>query len=248
MVTATDIDWILISLKRTPERLELFQLINAQVGLSYEILEAVDGLTVDPKKVSDSGLTVENLDWKPGALGGALSNLLCWERSVQTGRPVGIMEDDIFLRRDFMERYPAVLQDLPEDWDVIHFGFNTDSVFDLEIHPGTNARGNFSIWYPTLEECERFVANTAPVVPIRAHTSFGNCCYVVSPAGAKKLIEGVFPLSKRLVPIPGLNAVLRANSKDALMNEQYPKIAAYVCVPPLALPINDKQASTIGSF
>jgi glycosyl transferase family 25 len=248
MAATTDIDWVLISLKRTPERLELFRLINAVVPLRYEILEAVDGLTVDPKKLVDGGLMVEGLEleWKPGAIGAALSHLLCWERAVETGRPVGILEDDTFLRHDFLESCAAVFRDLPEGWDLIHLGYNNDSVFDLEIHPGCNVRGRFSAWYPTLEDCERFVTRTDPVIPVRVHTSFGNCCYVVSPAGAKKMIDGVFPLSKRLVPVPTLNAVINAPGKDVLMNAHYTAAGAYVCIPPIAMPINDKDTSTIG--
>jgi glycosyl transferase, family 25 len=246
MAATPDIDWVVISLKRTPERLELFQLINAQVGLRYEVLAAVDGMTVDPQRLIDQRLTVEGLDWKPGAIGAALSHLLCWERAVETGRAVGILEDDVFLRHDFLRSSEQVMGALPPDWDIIHLGFNTDSVFDLEIHPGCNVRGGFSVWFPTFEDCERFVVSTDPAVPVKMHNSFGNCCYVVSPSGARKLIDGCFPMSRRAIPIPTLKAMLLPASKDALMNEQYRTMAAYVSVPPIAVPINDKDQSTVG--
>ncbi len=246
MAATPDIDWMLISLRRTPERLELFQLINSQVELSYELLEAVDGRTVDRQRLVDTGLMIEGLPWKPGAVGAALSHLLCWERAVETGRLVGILEDDVFLRHDFVERSKEIMEALPPDWDIVHFGFNTDSLFDLEIHPGCNIQGGFDVQFPTLESCERFAANTGPAVPVRMRNSFGNCCYVVSPAGAQKLIDGCFPLSNHVVLIPMLHAMFRANSKDVLMNEQYGNMAAFVSVPPIALPINDKDQSTVG--
>lgn len=246
MAATADIDWVLISLKRTPERLELFQLINAQVGLRYEVLEAVDGQTVDRQKLVDAGLIVEGLPWKPGAVGAALSHLLCWERAVKTGRAVGIVEDDVFLRHDFLESSNQVMGALPPDWDIIHLGFNTDSVFDLEIHPGCNVRGGFSAWFPSLEDCERFVVSTDPAIPVRMHNSFGNCCYVVSPSGAGRLIDACLPMSDRVIPMPTMGAMLRSHSKDGLMNEQYRTMAAYVSVPPIAVPINDKDQSTVG--
>ena len=246
MAGTPDIDWVLISMERTPERLELFQLINAQVPLSYEVLAGVDGQKVDRQKLVDSGLMVEGLPWKPGAIGAALSHLLCWERAVETGRAVGIVEDDVFLRHDFLDSSRQVMEALPPDWDIIHLGFNTDSVFDLEIHPGCNVRGGFSVWFPTFEDCERFVVGKDPVIPMKVHNSFGNCCYVVSPSGARKLIDACFPLSGHLVPIPTMQAMLVARSKDTLMNEQYRTMAAYVSVPPIAVPINDKDQSTVG--
>jgi GR25 family glycosyltransferase involved in LPS biosynthesis len=171
---------------------------------------------------------------------------LCWERAVETGRAVGILEDDVFLRHDFLESSSQVMDVLPPDWDIIHLGFNMDSLFDLEIHPGCNVRGGFNVLFPSLEHCERFVASKGPAIPVKMHNSFGNCCYVVSPSGARKLIDGCFPMSSRVVWIPTLGAMLRSHSKDALMNEQYRTMAAYVSIPPIAMPINDKEQSTVG--
>jgi len=247
MAALTDIDWVVISLKRTPERMELFELINANVGLTFETLEAVDGQLIDLEELTRAGITVEGLPWKPGAIGAALSDLRCWERAVASGRPVGILEDDVFLRHDFVRKAVEVCDGMPDDWDIIHLGFNTDTVFDVEIAPGCHAQGSFNVWYPSLEDCERFVKTSNPVAPVRLHNAFGNCSYVVSPKGARKLIDGCLPLAMSEVFVPAYPAVFVANSKDVLMNNLYKDMSAFICIPPLAMPINDKASSTVGA-
>lgn len=245
MTGVSDIDWMVISLKRTPERLEQFAAINAHLGLPFETLEAVDGLELDLEGVVRSGVMAADLRWVPGALGAALSHRLCWLRAIKSGHTVCIFEDDVFLRHDFVSTALGVLDSLPKGWDIVHFGFNTDSVLDVQLVPGCDIRGHFGNWYPTLPECGRFARSSGAVVPARLYGSFGTAAYAVSPAGARKLIEGCFPLSKRNVRVEALSMTLQTKTHDGLMNGLYRDIGAYVCLPPIALPINDKTVSTV---
>lgn len=241
-----DIDWMLISLRRTPERLEAFRSINADRGVPYQLLEAVDGRELRREDLLAASLITDDISWGPGALGAAMSHRLCWEHARETGRPVGILEDDVYLRRDFVARVTELCDLLVDGWEIIHLGYNTDSLLDVEVAPGCRLRGGYDNLYPTVEQCERFVLSEGPVAPVSMDLSFGNCCYLVSPKGAERLIEGCFPLSNTSQNIPVLQAALIAKSKDALMNGMYWKMASYVCVPPVAMPLNDKSVSTIG--
>ena len=45
--------------------------------------------------------------------------------------------------------------------------------------------------------------------------------------------------------LPYWTAFTGHQSGDTLMNELYRNIGAYICVPPIAMPINDKNVSTI---
>jgi hypothetical protein len=111
--------------------------------------------------------------------------------------------------------------------------------------PGCDVVGHFGNWYPTPLDCDRFARASGAVVPTKLHTAFGTSSYAVSPAGAQKLIDGCFPLSKRNVPVKALSMTLLTKTNDGLMNGLYRDIGAYVCLPPIALPINDKSVSTI---
>ena len=78
-------------------------------------------------------------------------------------------------------------------------------------------------------------------------TAFGTCAYVVSPTGAQKLIDKCFPLSWTLHYVRQLKIVVRAVTGDVVMNSLYGEMAAYLCVPPIALVRNDKTVSTINA-
>lgn len=245
MTATTEIDWVVISLKRTPERMEQFRAGNAHVGLSFETFDAVDGRQIDREELVRSGLVSADLKWGPGAIGAALSQRQCWLRAIESGRSVGILEDDVFLRSDFVDKALAAIDALPRDWDTIHFGFNTDSLFDVEIFPGCDLQGGFSVSYPSLADCQRFVASAGAVSSVRSHTVFGTCAYAVSPRGAQKLLDGCYPLAPREIFIPVFPAVFLPRSNDISMNGLYRDMASYVCLPPIAMPMNDKQDSTI---
>lgn len=245
MIEASDIDWLVISLKRTPERLRQFELVNSHVGVSIQALEAVDGLQLDRDVLEQDGLISAGLPWGPGAIGAALSHRLCWLRAIETDRLVVVFEDDVYLRRDFVVSVLTLVESLPADWDVILFGYNTDSILDVEVVPGWNARGEFSPRYPVPADRERFAASSGRVAPLRLHNAFGTCCYAISAQGARKLVDGCFPLSVTPILVPALQSYLLPQTGDALMNGFYRRLGAYVCLPPIAMPINDKQASTV---
>ncbi len=245
MVMTTDVDWVVISLRRTPERLESFRAINGNIDLPMETLEAVDGQQLDRDEVVRSGLLGTADEWGTGAIGAALSHRLCWLRAVETGRHVGILEDDVYLRHDFVERLGDLLAEMPPGWDILHLGFNTDAILDLAVIPGCNARGGFTVQYPTKEDCELFARSSGCVTPVRFHNAFGNCAYVVSPGGAQKFLDGCFPLNMDVVVVPAYEAYIRPHSKDVLMNRLYRGMSAYLCMPPIVMPLNDKPASTV---
>lgn len=245
MLMTTDIDWVVISLRRTPERMKQFTAVNAHAGVPFETFDAVDGKELDRKELERSGLVTADLTWGPGAIGAALSQRQCWLRAIETGRSICIFEDDVFLRGDFAARALGAIDALPKDWDTIHFGFNTDSMFDVEMFPGCDMQGGFTVAYPSYSDCMRFVAGTGDVSAVRSHTVFGTCAYAISPGGAQKLLDGCYPLMPREIYIPVFPAVFLPRSNDISMNGLYRDMASYVCLPPIAMPMNDRQNSTI---
>lgn len=245
MASPQDMDWIVISLRRTPERLDAFSAINAHLGLPFEVQAAVDGLELDGDELVRAGLSATDQNWPPGSVGAALSHRQCWLRTVESGRPACIFEDDAILRRDFVPAAMATIEELPANWDIVHFGFNFDAALDVRLAPGLDVFGTFSIGHLGPDQFETFMNTTGRVLPFRLNNVFGTCAYAVSPAGARKLLEGCFPLSNRKVPVRTYRLMVVAQSNDTLMNALYRRIGAYVCLPPIVVPINDKQASTV---
>lgn len=247
MPKGDEIDWVVISLKRTPERLEQFYANNAHQNLTVETLEAVDGLQLDPQELVRDGLIASDLTWTRGALGAAMSHRNCWQRAVESNRPLVIFEDDVLLRSDFATVVLETLNGLPDSWDIIHFGFNTDSALEVEVVPGCLVVGHFGRWYPTRLEGQRFVNSPGAVTAIRLITCYGTCAYAVSAGGAQKLLDRCFPLQWTLHPIRAFNMLLRGETGDAVMNRHYQDMTSFVCVPPIALALNDKATSTVSA-
>lgn len=245
MTSTVDIDWVVISLKRTPERLAAFHANNPHAEIAVEVLEAVDGRQLDREELVRAGLASPDLDWSAGAIGAALSQRKCWERAVESGRPVGIFEDDAMLRSDFWDNAASALAALPADWDTVHFGFNTDAPMEVEMLPGTRLRGRFDVAYPTREASRRFVAASGQTAPQRMHNVFGTCAYAVSPKGARKLLERCSPLAGGEVFIPLFNAFVVVSSLDFRLNGLYSEMSSFVCLPPIAMSPNEKKDSTI---
>ncbi len=232
-----DIDWVVLNLERSPEQLARFRQANDRHRLPIELVPATDGLEVNLRELTDLGLAMpEDIEeWDRDAIGSALSHWLCWYQAVESGRPVGIFEDRALLRHDFPQRVTGLFGKLPPDWEMVQLGYNTDAVLDVQVSPVCRFRGVFSTKY-TYGDPADFVNQREPVGPVRVFNAFGTFAYVVTPAGAQKLIDACFPLSTRTVSIPAMSIRLRATSLDALMNNVFSELQVYACLPPLAQP------------
>ena len=130
------------------------------------------------------------------------------------------------------------------NWDIIMLGYNTNSILDIEMIPGCDLRGGFSLAHPTARDLETFAAMTAPVGIYRLRNAFGVCGYIVSPTGAQKLGNACFPLNNRRIMIPALGGALVPYTVDCMMNDAYRTIRAWACFPPLVMTSNDVLSST----
>ncbi len=227
-----------INLDRQPERLAAFRDWNAGCGLDIERFAAVDGQALDPAAAR------EVIAFDPpsaGVLGNAASHKRLWERTVGAMRPHVVFEDDAVLRSDIAEALPAAIARIGGFWDILLLGFNTNSV--LRLRPGEHLAQSLRFSpYPSEAELRAHRSARADVRPYRLANAFGICGYVVSPLGARKLLERCFPMRRQLLVIPGFQSLYIA-TLDGPMNVVYPTIDAYICLPPLVMTPNDQATS-----
>ena len=122
-------------------------------------------IKVDPKGWESNG-------WKPGELGIWASNYTAWSKFSQSDYDhIILMEDDIQLSKDFSQRLYEYIDELPEDWDV----------FTVYVPPTGNIR--YKKDGKHLDVGKKNIC--------KVYQSWSCLCYVVSKAGAKKLIEMV---------------------------------------------------------
>ncbi|MFK8250681.1 glycosyltransferase family 25 protein [Ancylobacter terrae] len=231
-----------INLARQPERWRVFRKLNGDVGLRLERFDAVEGKDVDLAALVASGQLSPAARIAPGMLGAALSHRALWLRCIESGAPIIVFEDDVRLRRDFVEKLDAVLARVP-GFDIVSLGFNTDHPVNIRIVADADTMCSFSVKYPSPAQMDAFAAQTDWPAAVRLRGQFGSCAYVMSPAGAARYLARCFPLENRMFEFATGMRPYRAFSLDGVKNTVYRHTEAFVCWPPLALSPNDQRMS-----
>jgi len=234
-----DFSFFVISLKRTPNRLEKFRANST--AIRFEHIEAIDGMSMDSS--ARAGVVAPHATgYTPGALGIAASHRALWLRCSERQNPFVICEDDAVLREDILDQLPRVVGGAG-DWDIIMLGFNFDVGLETEIVPGILMGGGFSIKYPSQQDLDAFVRGRGQVALQRLNLCFGVCANAISPTGARRLLQKAFPMDNRPTIIKSANRSFPAYGVDCMMATLYPELSAYVCIAPLAMTPNNQKTS-----
>lgn len=237
---------LVLSLARTPERLERFRAANAATGIAFEVFPAVDGSTVSTAQaVADGAILAGTRGYKPGGIGNALSHRAIWREAAAASEPTAVFEDDIVLRHDAAARIAAIPAGLPPGWEIVMLGYNTDTLLELKMGGGSDLRGTFSVHNPSEAQLAEFARGVAPVGVFPLNHAFGMGAYLISPAGARALADLCFPMNDRLFYIAGMEAWFQPFGIDGMLNAVFRDRAAYACFPPLAWSRNDVASSTV---
>lgn len=229
-----------INLDRSPDRKDQFLATNEEIA-EFERFSAVDGKLLNEQDLIAQGVVAEPLEsFSPRAFGSALSHKALWEKCLEWDQPITIAEDDTCFNRGFSQKAVDLLDRLPSDWHIVRWGWNFDSVLDVNVLPGLKDGILQLAPAPLGEQVGAFQQLDYEVSPIRLNQVFGLLCYTVSPAGARRLLEACFPLKNELVTVRGLGRTVLATSIDTMMNEHYGSMKAYVCFPPLVWSDNIK--------
>lgn len=242
---AGDIPIRVISLKRTPQRLESFGRRNAH--LPWTMHEAVDGARLQPDAVAAAGLFAPALarSYTAGAIGCAMSHRQLWLQAAGSGRALTVAEDDAVFRGDFGTSSQALLARLPAGWDFVLWGWNFDSSLVVQMLPGISPAALLFDQPRLRASLDEFQALRDPVLPLRLDKCFGMPAYTVSAAGAARLLRLCFPLTELLLRVPLVHADVPNTGVDVAMNAAYPNLSAWACFPPLVVTPNELERSTV---
>ena len=131
----------LINLDRRPDRLERFMnSLDTSDMKDMKVLRmnAVDGSEIDIsrvplsetakgelKQIETTGFRSKHYQLTRGAIGCYLSHVKVWKDIVEKGHKNGlIFEDDVTLPENMYERMMNSMKGVPDDWDVLLFGFH----------------------------------------------------------------------------------------------------------------------------
>lgn len=233
-----------INLDRSPERLREFLRWNGHLP-GIQRFPAIDGSTIDRQALIAAGTIAPGLKYTDGAIGCALSHLHFWEAAAASGEAITVCEDDAIFHHGFLEHAPRLLASLPEDWDLVMWGWNFDSILQFDLLPGASqCLGAFdqAKLRGALDHYQRLALTPAPFRLIRA---FGTVCYTLSPAGARKLLDRCLPIRPFTIPFPMVSPKFPNNGIDIAMNREYESLNAFVSLPPLVVTANDHGSSTV---
>jgi GR25 family glycosyltransferase involved in LPS biosynthesis/lysophospholipase L1-like esterase len=223
----------LINLDRSTERLARFQERNSHLK-TVRRFPAVDGNLIDIEALIRNGDITKDLRYKRGTLGCAFSHIELWRQSVRDNRILTIFEDDVVTSVNFEAEVHGVLSATPEDWDVIQWGYIYHPSFIWLDFEFAKANLRFYDFAVDLSKQPTF-RNTVPPQPFRLTHSFGLQAYSITPRGAKGLLEKCIPLADQNVIFPGTGIVSENLGIDTPMNDAYPLMKSYLCLPPLVI-------------
>ena len=237
-------DCFVISLARTPQRMAAFLGRNGATGVKFKRFEAADGNAISMADAVVQSIVKPGTRWETkGAIGVALSHRRLWDKAIADGRSLVVFEDDAYLRADIRARSMRAIAPLG-DWDIVLLGYNIDSLLEVDLAGDLVLSGLFTPRHPSVANLEKLVKSEDPVMTLRLRHAFGLCGYAISPAGAKKLRESVFPMDNRMLEFPATRRHLPVSSIDAMMNAFFRTMSSHVCVPPLVLTENNWAKST----
>ena len=241
-----------INLDRSTDRLAQFKAVNSHLA-EVTRLPAIEEDRIDISSLTQNGLVQGDiLSMYPiGAVCYALSNLSLWNKTIETGRPVTIADDDAIFNLRFDGTAAEVISSLPPDWDLILWGFNFDLFMIFDMLPGVSPcvcqfdQDKMRLNTRAFQELSIFPRAQKLI------WAFGMTSYTVSPKGAQTLRSRCFPLRPMLVPCPeGARTPphspnFRNVGFDNTLNSIYRHVNAFVCVPPLVISTNEHVKSSV---
>ena len=185
-----------------------------------------------------------------GAFGCAASHKSIWEESRRTQKEFLVFEDDCYTHPQiykFIEDNSKTLNSC----DICFFGLTTNSVVEVLSPQGIKfSKIYFDPAYPKPEWINEAFSKTSikNIIFNKFITGFGYWAYYLTPKGADKLINLIFPLSLKTTKIPlirsGQAADMPCISIDRAGCAVYKDIDALMTYPFLAYNQNTNRSTT----
>nr|WP_207801866.1 glycosyltransferase [Phenylobacterium hankyongense] len=220
-----------INLDRSRDRWTSFMARNDHLA-RVQRFPAVEGALLDRDELVSSGLIRPDCTYSAGTLGCALSHIALWRKAVEAERPLTVFEDDVSVDLGFDERSAALMRELPDDWDLVLWGYLVDRL-RLWVDYGTS-KAAIEFFGSDLSDHETFQAAAGEPRLVRLVNAFGMVGYSISPKGARALLGECLPLRHRGIHfVQGMD--YWDEGIDTAANALYPTLKAYACLPPLVV-------------
>ncbi len=235
-----------ITLDVRGRRFKLFQENNQH--LDFEAYTGVRGAEISfAERIYQRLMSPEAIAAKlatDGEVGCAASHKRLWEKAATSRHGLLILEDDAATHPE-LSAYIEKNRDRIAQSDVFLFCVNTDSVLGVEQPSSLRQACVFEPKYPDYEWIHNSLARTdwQLVQNWKLINGFGLCCYFITPKGAKKLLNLIFPLTVQKTHIQTFNITVPGISIDKRLNAFYAELDARISIPFLAFSPNRDSAT-----
>jgi GR25 family glycosyltransferase involved in LPS biosynthesis len=168
-------------------------------------------------------------------------------------QPTLILEDDACLQRH-IPPLEACLERLPPDWDFLTLGYNTDAVVTLMLPSGMPVSLVFSEQIKTQPGYFQRFSQDATLSShpslFQVYQFWGNLAYIVSPKGARRLLNACFPLRSVDLGLHLQTHSIKTYSTDGLINVglRDGSLRGFALFPPIVLGPNAADDSDVVLF
>jgi len=234
---------LVISLRRTPNRWAEFQKHNSNSLQGCELIriDGVDGIEQLTTIRSTKIITQPAREgWTLGALGTALSHMLCWRRCSLGTEPVVIVEDDVILANNWQQELHQLIK---ANQQLVLLGWNLDSMLHAELFENQEFISLFEPAYPDIGRLKNIVNSKEPRKLRRLRSAFGLPAYWLTPKMAQNLLKSIGRLEVLPIELKRGFPTCQSSGIDGLLNNHYWNLKAEVVIPPLALALNNTQES-----
>ena len=177
----------IINMKSREDRMKNIDEQCKKLGIIYTRVEAINGKDLDLDSLDKSlinergkyfakgeGKRRWGLTLTPGAVGCALSHKKIWDeyKESSTKEPIIVLEDDINIDEKFEESVKELIENVPEDWDLIYLGSHIKpKILNESVRPYFVPRGQVN----------------------------GTIGYIINKKGVDKLLQKCFPLNENQI-------------------------------------------------
>jgi GR25 family glycosyltransferase involved in LPS biosynthesis len=240
-----------LNLTRRPDRWTRFQMLNSHLS-GAERVECIDGPALGVEGLREHGVDRESLPkYQCSTIGNQLTHMREWKRIAASQEAGTVAEDDAIFHRDFEGHARELLTLVPDDYDVIFWGWTQCCAVMFEIAPGCRWILGATSKEVMPGENHRFPKH--PYVPNlhRVSHCYNSFAYTLSPRGARNLLEKCWPLKDETLPMTGTGTQVDIYGVDAKVSATIPFMQAYLCFPPIVYhphDISDSDMVPDGAF
>ena len=110
-----------INLEHSKDRLDMIRKQLKRENIAFERYPAVNGSLLNKEKlIRDGKLTYEKMT--KGAIGCYLSHYNIWKKELDKGNNILVLEDDVILCKNLLNKFNEIYKQIPKDWDIIYLG------------------------------------------------------------------------------------------------------------------------------